>query len=76
MIARILVADLDFREMNRGTIYGHSRLRFFLASPVRQRHNETMCAFSRVGVVGAVCLHRESEVVRRCISVGCVRCTL
>lgn len=70
MIARIWVPDLDFREMNGGTIYGHAQLRFFLASPVRLMRDEALCAFTGVGVAD------ESKLCDVAVSVGCVGCTL
>ena len=71
MIARIWVPDLDFREMNRGTIYGHARLRFFLASPIRLMHDETLRSVGSEWSMRFVYV----ENLKLCdvaVSVGCV----
>jgi hypothetical protein len=43
---------------------------------VRLMHDETLCAFTGVGVADAVCLRGESKLCDVAVSVGCVWCAL
>jgi hypothetical protein len=74
MIARIWVPDLDFKEMNRDTIYGHARLRFFHASPLQLMHDETRAVGSEWSMRFVYVENLKLCVVG--VSVGCIGCTL